>query len=644
MPMSGIFGFSETEERLGDHRGAGLHHTVVQVILTRVHTTSWWDKMDVTQRLRIWRFPKTEVPTALTARTLDTPAQDQSTMKHEVTQLADSRSLRTGAHRRGGTSLTPAQRRFLLLSCLGCWVLLSGCSAFKPLHGTPVQALPWEERGISRANMETIDLSRLGQAPLPAHYVDSGDVLAIYIEGVLGRIEEVPPVYIPQNSDSQPSLGYPIPVREDGTISLPLIRPISVRGMTIAQIEDVVRRTYTVDKQILEPGRERILVALQKARTYKVTVLRQETPNSPFVAQSGGGAIQLGQSKKGTGQIVVLPVGENDVLRALTVSGGLPGLDAQNAIYVLRRARAAACVPPGYPMPVSQKSRSKTPIRLVSGGNAYGGRYGSPASAGGDRNVPAWGHSSPEQNADRLVELEGTTPAAAWGQAPGNSMAPGFVPPSAPYEVPLGNEAMLTQPLPVLPNGVVVPPELRPYMTGGARVLRIPIRLRPGEQANFCEADIILNDGDILFIESRETEIFYTDGLLGGGQYLLPRDYDLDVLDAISIAQGRQAQGSGSGIGQRVGGIAASNQDITVSASDLNVIRHMPDGQRMNIKVDLNRALRDPNENLIIQPGDHLVLRYTPLEAVGAFIERNLLAGSLLGLAASQVMNSGGGK
>lgn len=600
--------------------------------------------MDVTQRLQIFRSNQTGVPTALPVRTQDAPAQDQSLMQDNVPHFALSGSSRTGTRPERMTTPNYVQRRLLLMSCLGCWVILSGCSAFKPLHGTPVQALPWEERGISRANMETIDLSRLGQAPLPAHFVDSGDVLAIYIEGVLGRIEEVPPVYIPQNSDSQPSLGYPIPVREDGTISLPLIRPLGVRGMTIAQIEDVVRRTYTVDKQILEPGRERILVALQKPRTYKVTVLRQETPNSPFVAQASGGSIQLGQSKKGTGQIVVLPVGENDVLRALTVSGGLPGLDAQNAIYVLRRAQAVQR-PFAYGTPISQKStskaKSKTPIQLTNGAGAYGGRYGSAATAAGIGNTPAWGHSAPQ--GDRLVQLEGATPASAMGQAPINSAGPGYGAPPVPYEAPVGNEAMLMQPQPVMPNGVVVPPELRPYMTGGARVLRIPIRLRPGEQANFCEADIILNDGDILFIESRETEIFYTDGLLGGGQFTLPRDYDLDVLDAISIAQGRQASGTGSGIGQRVGGIAASNQDITVSASDLNVIRHMPDGQRMNIKVNLNRALRDPNENLLIQPGDHLVLRYTCIEAVGAFIERNLLAGSIFGLAAAQVMNNGGG-
>ncbi len=50
-------------------------------------------------------------------------------------------------------------------------------------------------------------------------------------------------------------------------------------------------------------------------------------------------------------------------------------------------------------------------------------------------------------------------------------------------------------------------------------IVRIPIRLSPGEPVNIREQDIILCDGDIVFIESRETEVFYTGGLLGGGQY-----------------------------------------------------------------------------------------------------------------------------
>ncbi len=43
-------------------------------------------------------------------------------------------------------------------------------------------------------------------------------------------------------------------------------------------------------------------------------------------------------------------------------------------------------------------------------------------------------------------------------------------------------------------------------------------------------------------IQSRDREKFYTGGVLGGGEHLLPRDYDLDILVAIAIAGARSAQ------------------------------------------------------------------------------------------------------
>ena len=560
---------------------------------------------------------------------------------HEQPRIAPPVGMSSGPTKLTGLPASLMQRLMLFTGCVVMGILCSGCSAFRPLKGVPVQALPWDMRGVSRANMETIDLSRLSQSQPPAHLVDSGDVLAVYIEGALGKIEDVPPVFMPQNAESQPSLGYPIPVREDGSISLPLIRPMVVRGMTIAQVEDVVRRTYTVDKQILEPGGERILVSLQKPRTFKVTVLRQEASNSLVTSQSGNGSIQLGQTKKGTGQIVTLQVGENDVLRALTLSGGLPGLDAQNAIYILRRPRAAY-QPWMAGTTVSRKSASPTPVQLTSGLNPYGARYVTPIPSENGRGE-AWGHSSPQQPVEEghLVQLEGAGTPDGWEQGQVNPVQAQQAVPPGPHSPPFAENAPLPEHSPSLANGPYVPHELQDFMSNGARVLRIPIRLHPGEEANFGEQDIILHDGDILFIESRETEIFYTGGLLGGGQHMLPRDYDLEVLDAISIAQGGQQSGGGAGFGSRIGGISAVNQDISVSASDLVVIRRMPDGSRMNIKVNLNKALRDENENLLIQPGDRLILRYTPIEAVGAFIERNLLAGSLLGLAAQQTLNGG---
>ena len=56
-----------------------------------------------------------------------------------------------------------------------------------------------------------------------------------------------------------------------------------------------------------------------------------------------------------------------------------------------------------------------------------------------------------------------------------------------------------------------------------------------------------------MLIEGREREVFYTGGLLPGGEWPLPRDYDLDVLGAIAMAG--QGAGGQPGIGRSGGGM-----------------------------------------------------------------------------------------
>lgn len=179
----------------------------------------------------------------------------------------------------------------------------------------------------------------------------------------------------------------------------------------------------------------------------------------------------------------------------------------------------------------------------------------------------------------------------------------------------------------------------------GPQIIRIPIRVGPGEVPHIREQDIILEDGDIVFIEARHSEVFYTGGLLGGGQYTLPRDYDLHALEAVSIAQAMGGMGGGGG-GRTAssGGVSALNQDVTISASKLIVVRRLADGTRVPIEVDLNRAKRDMTgrENIIIQPGDYLYLQYSCVEAIGAFFERHLLEGALFGVAGAALTTGGG--
>lgn len=515
------------------------------------------------------------------------------------------------------------------LSCL--IVHAAGCGALRPLRGIPSNYYPAQLEGMPRSGRQTIDLSLLRQTP-PEHYLlDSGDVLGVIAEGVLGRPEDVPPVYYPTEKDVPPSLGYPIPVREDGTISLPYAPPLMVRGLTVAQAENLIRETYTVRKQILRPGEDRILVSLQRPRTYSVLVIRQEAQGQELGGQGAqAGSLLPGVLKRGTGKQVQLVAYKNDVLHALAETGGLPGLDAENTIYVIRRTRPGVRDHgPEGTMPYHTSRPMETGVQPV----VY---------------TDEWYDLMPEGGAVRQAQAEAEgelvpVPSAAPSPAPPGGFAPlrtapppatGYGP--APYP-PYGHPPQYPpQPaVPEIPPGM--PQEYAATFGRNAEIVRIPIRLHPGETPEFGEHDVILADGDIVFIETRETEVFYTGGLLGGGQYMLPRDYDIDIIEAISIASGRSVGGNGGGgFANPIGGVSSLNQDISVGASDVVILRKTPDGNLIPIRVDLKRADRDPKHRVRILPGDYIVLQYKPHEAVAAFIERNLLAGGIIGLATFQ--------
>jgi hypothetical protein len=138
-----------------------------------------------------------------------------------------------------------------------------------------------------------------------------------------------------------------------------------------------------------------------------------------------------------------------------------------------------------------------------------------------------------------------------------------------------------------------------------AEVIRIPIEAERGQFPNLSEEDITLYDGDVVFIEGRQEEVFYTGGLLEGGRFPLPRDYKIDVLEAIAIAGGSVSGATGSsGLGR-----AAS----PIPATQVTILRKCGCEQKA-IDVDLRYALADPSERVIVQPGDLIVLEYRKKE------------------------------
>lgn len=439
--------------------------------------------------------------------------------------------------------------RRIVAACV--WWALIGCAAWFPNPGVPARFVSPEVLGYPREAYKTIDLSLLRQTPPSEYRLDSGDVVGVYIDGVLGAKDEVPPVYQPADKELPPAVGYPIAVREDGTITLPMLPPMVVRGLSLRELEDRLRQAYTVDQPVLKAGMERILVSLHKPRMVRVLVMRQEEGNTQSRPVSQPEAPT--PSKRGVGRVVALPAYRNDVLNALAETGGLPGQDADNVVYVLRRN------PPPHPASLPQPLFASAP------------------------------------------------PSNLW-------------------------------PAPPVNHPFALATDFSDASVENSQVLRIPLRVSPGEPPPFHEQDILLGDGDVVFLESREDEHFFTAGLLGGGQYTLPRDSDLDVLGAIAVAESN-SRPNYSRTSKGIGGVSALNQDVSVGASDVVVFRKLPNGGEMPIKVDLYRALRHPEERILIQPGDRIVLQYSRGEAVLAFLERHLLEGFLIGAATTMLYN-----
>jgi len=518
--------------------------------------------------------------------------------------------------------MSNAKHLALALSICVIAATLSGCA------GTPARCL--NEPTIfdaPRSSQEPINFIRLRQDPPDVYVLGRRDILGIFIEGVLGNPDEAPPIHYPEEaSDLPPAVGYPIPIREDGTISLPLVNPIPVEGLSLPQAEQLIKKAFTENKQII-PKDNRILVTLMKPRTYNVLVIREDRSNAGAVIQ---GDYIIANSKRGSAYSLELPAYKNDVLQALSESGGLPGLDAKNQVTILRGGFEDAGMMNQY-------------LHSYLSGDASVEDLAEKAAAGELKKAAA--SVEPIESTANTIRPEIETGQSEFEfilnrleQA--NNTPSEFHTVQASSETPVGVSGRLdlearnaqtvrlaSQPhldagmLPGMSVGPVMPgPEIiGEVLTPNPNVVKIPLRMGPGvPYTELSEDDIILGNGDIVFIESRDAEVFYTSGLIPGGQYEIPRDYDLDVLGAIAMAGGSTgtALASSSGSSFFGGGGGGSSLGGIIPATRISVTR-IRDGHQMNIVMNLKRLKsKAPHERFLVQPNDVISLEYTPCELI----------------------------
>ena len=385
---------------------------------------------------------------------------------------------------------------------VACAILLSsGCAR---RHCPPLETVPaCKVRNATccvNEDAEKINFLTLRRQPPESYVLGGGDTLGIYIQGITGDKDTPPPVHFPEDPGLQPALGYPVPIRDDGNISLPLIDPIRLEGLTLAQAEDRIREAYTKDREILLEGSDKIIVTLIQRRTYNVLVIREDSTDSREISFRNN-EVFLDDERQGQTYSIELPAYENDVLHALSETGGMPGEGAVNEIVIIRDG-----------------------LNL--------------------------GISSPDAIITAVDNL---------------------------------NAPLLSQ----------------------ANVTRIPIESTDGILPELTEQEITLNDGDVIFIEGRKREVFYTSGLLEGGRFPIPRDYEIDVLEAIAIAGG--AGRSNRSAGSRGTGVVPPTRVLILREHNC---------QFCTIEVDLRCANSDPSQRVIIQPGDIINLEFRQNEAI----------------------------
>ncbi len=228
-------------------------------------------------------------------------------------------------------------------------------------------------------------------------------------------------------------------------------------------------------KGILQPGRESVMLTLMQPRQIRILVFRQEVGG---FAAGGRGDISSNGVKRGTGHIVNLRAYDNDVVNALANTGGLPGLDAYNGIYIFRGGQSN--------LELTQSLES--------------------LSVGAD------------PRSSRVFQLRPTT-----------------------------------------------------FRRDG----------HPMEPMPFEAEDIVLHEGDVVLLEARVEDLVLHRRSVACGERVLPRDYDLDVVEAVVQASGTLVNGAFGG--NNFNGLLIQKGIGNPNPSALTVIRRTPNGGQIPI-------------------------------------------------------------
>ncbi len=483
----------------------------------------------------------------------------------------------------------------IILSC-GCW------APFRS-PGIPACELPEEFRAPIRTGGPPLNFSSLTISQPDDYLIGANDVLAV-------TIQELSEGALPQTISAT--------VMADGNIQLPMVGPIQVGGKNLIAAQKEINDRYA-DGIIREP---QISLAIESKATISVLVLGQ-------VNQPG---------------VYYLPRYENDVGHALASAGGITA-DAADYIEVhhktnqiLERNQSDFLQAVPKFSHASQSLPTSVAARITVPSESESGDLTSPSNVQLVQ-YQEWDDSAPSNgNVAGATQWESTSTVSheteSFGGPPEIKREPTLDPyfrtaqlhdvprekpvrmarkidiappvrPSTPQVNDANKSLIHNAAWPASPSSTPINETVQPNISNQLRsqtnITKIPLRGIGATQVS--ESDIVLQPGDVVVVPNRKHEVFYVVGRLSqtntvrftvgdrerelGVGFILPRDREIDVVTAVAMA---------------------GYIDPIESPTTVTVQRSMPNGQPMLIRVDLIAARSDPQQTVLVQPGDIIYL------------------------------------
>ncbi|GIX03925.1 MAG: hypothetical protein KatS3mg113_0931 [Planctomycetaceae bacterium] len=221
---------------------------------------------------------------------------------------------------------------------LGCWsacalglaIILGGCRSTGGVQYS-YRDLPPELLAARRENAQTIDLSRLTSGSVQSDVIDVGDVIDVTISTGLSEKE---------------SFTQPVRVRDDGIADIPVIGPVPLAGLELAEAEAAITAASIERNLYRKPY---VTVTMRHQRVNRVTVV---------------GAVKEPGVK-------AIPRGQCDLLAALVAAGGLSE-EAGTNVEIRNPIRDATA-----PDPIAQ-GQGYDGVRATQYSTPRGGRRAAP--------------------------------------------------------------------------------------------------------------------------------------------------------------------------------------------------------------------------------------------------------------------------